>query len=130
MLETRPSGKTTSGLIFTHELKDIIVCGKIVGRNVVLAKIKSVASQTQPDKEGWKHITIYKVSSAEKGTGNWLFPDGKISLQNLIDQFDDPEAKYSLTIHNNTSYASWWTENLADTKKGHVKCQSKGNLRL
>jgi len=69
---------------------DTKTCDKSgISRKAVLDQIASVAKKAKPDKDGFKYLAIYYTGHGEHGTGNWVFSDGVIKLQDIYDVCTD-----------------------------------------
>ena len=76
------------------------------------------------DKYGDKRINLYYTGHGGENTGNWVFKDGVISLQDVLDCFVDEEGtrRYDLIIYADCCYAGDWCKQL-EYKKVKGKCK-------
>jgi len=47
--------------------------------------IKECAEKAEVNKYGWKRISIYYTGHGYEPSGDWAFPDGAITLQDIVD---------------------------------------------
>jgi len=88
ILYQRPSGKYENlGWHFTHRLQSVLLAdtNSVIKRQTILDQIKETARTAVKDPDGEKYIALYYSGHGEENTGNWVFKDGVITLQNVLD---------------------------------------------
>ena len=77
------------------------------------------------DTKGWKHINLYYSGHGGELTGNWVFKDGVITLQDVLDCFQQEEGTgwFFLIIYADCCYSGQWCEMLKK-KEVQVKCKN------
>ena len=63
----------------------------VVGREVVLEQIRHTAKTAERDSYNHKYINLYYTGHGGENTGNWVFKDGVITLQDVLDCFVQEE---------------------------------------
>ena len=124
ILYKRPSGKV-GGMTFTHNLQSMLLAdsNSVVGREIVLEQIRHTAKTAKRDPLTDKYINLYYTGHGGENTGNWVFKDGVITLQDVLDCFQQEEGlnKFAVTIYADCCYSGQWCEMLKE-KKLQGKC--------
>ena len=63
----------------------------VVGRDIVLEQIRHTAKTAKRNPEDDKLISLYYTGHGGENTGNWVFKDGVITLQDVLDCFQQEE---------------------------------------
>ena len=96
----------------------------VVGRDIVLEQIRHTAKTAKKDPDNRKYICLYYTGHGGENTGNWVFKDGVITLQDLLDSFVQEEGTdaFGITIYADCCYSGQWCEMLRK-KKVQAKCK-------
>lgn len=84
------------------------------------------ATEAKECGSGWKRVCVYYTGHGEEHTGNWSFPDGVVTLQNIVDVFDEDD-RVSLWIYADCCYSGKWCDDLREGKI-HAKCEVHYNI--
>lgn len=124
ILYQRPSGKISGGTHFTHRLQSVLIAdtNSVIKKQTILAQIKETARTAIVDPDGEKYISLYYSGHGEENTGNWVFKDGVITLQEVLDQISGPLDWVKLTIYADCCYSGNWCRIL---EKGKVQKKCK-----
>ena len=72
------------------------------------------------DPKGWKYMNLYYSGHGEgdgvANTGNWVFKDDVITLQDVIDEMDGKHETI-LKIYSNCSYSGSWAKALEEHRE-------------
>ena len=128
IIAQKPNGKDKFGS-WVHIFKDQIICtdNGILTRNMILNHIKTSAENAQVGNSGEKHICLYYTGHGAENLGDWIIKDGKITLQDIINQFNNPKDKYNLRIYSDCCYSGKWVELL---EKGRVTMRTNMSLMV
>ena len=120
MLQSEPRGKTAFGP-WVHRLFSYLMCdhNSVITTDLVLQQIRKCAETVKPDKEGWRTMCLYFTGHGDT-EGNWCFPDGTITLQDVVDQIPIFDKFFSLRIFTDCCYSGNWC-NLVKERKVYAK---------
>ena len=96
----------------------------VVGRDIVLEQIRHTTKTAKRDPYNSKYICLYYTGHGGENTGNWVFKDWVITLQDLVDCFQQEERTeaFIVTIYADCCYSGQWCEML---KKKEVQAKCK-----
>ena len=96
----------------------------VVGRDIVLEQIRHTAKTAKRDHKNRKYINLYYTGHGGENTGNWVFKDGVITLQDVLDCFVQEEGTntFKVVIYADCCYSGQWCEMLRK-KKVQGKCK-------
>ena len=89
MLYSHPSGRMKNGFTWTHRLFSYLMCdaNSIITTDLVLSQIAKCAAEVKPDRYNEKSFNVYFTGHGDRH-GNWHFPNGIVTLQDIVDQLD------------------------------------------
>ena len=83
----------------------------IVERDIVLGSFRKIVREAPKGPNGEKRICVY--FSGHGSNGDWLFVDGTITLQDIVDQLDEKDI-VTLYVYSDCCNSGSWIKKLIE----------------